>query len=186
MTRPAVLAVAFAVLALGAARGAAAQSFSMPKVALEFDPECNFSALRTYAWGTVDFPARDPSYDVNIRWHVERGLEQKGLRRAPEGTRPDVEVRYAVRSERKLRGSPRTEGTAWTGSPSDQRTTVNFDRVDEGAFSLEMVLPGSGKTVWQAETDFRIADRQKVEDATRRAVALLLAKYPPSKASPKP
>ena len=178
------LVVAAVLVAL--APKAPAQTFAFAKVEFEFDKDLDFSQLKTYGWAPLYSPARNPANHVNVKWHVERGLEKKGLRRAPEGEKPDVEVRYSVQSERRLRGTRGSESTSHAGGASDVRTTVDFDRVDEGVFSLGLVLPGTERAVWQAETDYRIADRKKVEQESRKVVASLLAKYPPPPAAPKP
>ena len=76
------LAVAAVLVAL--APQAAAQTFAFAKVEFEFDKDLDFTQLRTYGWAPLYSPAKDPANHVNVKWHVERGLEKKGLRRAPE------------------------------------------------------------------------------------------------------
>jgi hypothetical protein len=159
---------------------------NVARVEMDFDRAVDFSGFKTYAWGELDAPAKDPSNHANIRWHLERGLEKKGLRRAPEGTKPDLQLRYAVQTERKIRGTSSSESASQPGTGGDLRTSVSFDRVDEGVLFVELTPPGAEAPAWRAETDFRVPDKRHVEQETRSAIGRLLGKYPPPREAPKP
>jgi hypothetical protein len=184
MLRPTLLVVV--LMALPWPGAAQDLKLNMARVEMDYDRAVDFSGFKTYGWVELDAPAKDPSNHANLRWHLERGLEKKGLRRAPEGTKPDLQLRYSVLTERKIRGNSASESASQAGSGGDMRTSVSFERVDEGVLFVDLTPPGAEGPAWRAETDFRIPDKRHVEQETRSAIGRLLARYPPPKDAPKP
>ena len=156
------IAAAILVLGAAAARGpaASAQDLRMPAVHLEYDRETDFSQFR-------------------IVWYVERELEKKGLKRAAEGTTPDVLLRYYAKREESLKGSPSQTESRVPGGSGSLTTAVDFSKVTGATLLIEMQRASDAKPVWHAESEYRSVDTKRIDAETASAVRRLLAKYPP-------
>jgi hypothetical protein len=173
-----------AVACLVGGLSAGAQELRLPKVEIEQAPQTDFTRFHTYAWKASQEVAAQRSTHVNLTWHIERGLEKKGLAKAA-ASEADLLVRYYLLGlEDKVRGTPsQAEGPA-----GDTRTSVSFDRVKTGTLVLELSRGDAEGFVWRASTPFRVSDARRVEDDIRSAVGRLLGRYPPPPVgeSPKP
>jgi hypothetical protein len=168
---------------LAAALGAAAapglaQALKMPKVELDFDEGADFSAFHTYSWKDPAAPAKDPQMHTRIIWYVERELEKKGLKKAPEG-QGELFVRYYAKGKEGLKGTP-TQGQSYLPGGAGQLTTgVDFRNVAEGTLILELQRATDEKAVWRAGTGYTSIDKKRIDADTASAVRLLISKYPP-------
>jgi hypothetical protein len=173
---------ALAVLAVVslAAPLALGQEFTMPKVDLDYDKEVDFSTFTTYSWKDPAEAAKDPQMHTRIIWYVERELEKKGLKKAPEG-QGDVLVRYYAKANSGLRGTP-SQGESYLPGGAGQLTTgVDFSKVVEGTLILEIQRGSDEKAVWRAGTQRITIDKKRIDADTASAVRLLMSKYPPPK-----
>ena len=103
----------------------------MPKVELDYDKEVDFSAFKTYSWKDPAAAAKDPQMHTRIIWYVERELEKKGLRKAPDG-QGDLFVRYYAKSHEGLKGTP-SQGESYLPGGAGQLTTgVDFSKAVGG------------------------------------------------------
>jgi hypothetical protein len=173
---------ALAVLAAStlAAPLALGQPLRMPKVELDYDKAVDFAAFRTYSWKDPAAAAKDQQMHTRIIWYVERELEKRGLKKAPEG-KGDLFVRYYARGKEGLKGTP-SQGESYLPGGSGQLTTgVDFQRVLEGTLILELQRGSDEKAVWRAGTELTAIDKKRIDAETASAVRLLLSKYPPPK-----
>ena len=173
--RPGVLAgvaVALASAALG-------QTFTMPKVDLDYDKEVDFSAFKTYSWKDPIAAAKDPQMHTRIIWYVDRELEKKGLTKKPEGG--DLLVRYYAKAHQGYKGTPTQEQSYLSGAAGQLTTSVDFSKVVEGTLLIEIQRASDGKAVWRAGSGYGTIDKKRLDADTARAVRLLLSKYPPPK-----
>jgi len=174
------LAAVLVLLAPPAAAPARAQAATMPKVDLDYDREADFAAFRTYSWKDPVGAAKDPQMHTRIVWYVERELEKKGLKKAPEG-KGDLLVRYYTKGREGLKGTPTQGELPVPGGAGHPTTSVDFQRVSEGMLVLELQRASDEKPVWRAGTEYASIDKKRLDAETVSAVRMLLSKYPPPK-----
>ena len=155
-----------------------AQQLKMPKVELDYEKDVDFSAFKTYSWKDPAAAAKDPQMYTRIIWYVERELEKKGLKKAPDG-QGDLLVRYYAKAHEGLKGTP-TQGESYLPGGAGQLTTgVDFSKVTEGTLILEFQRASDEKAVWRAGTQHVSIDKKRIDADTASAVRLLVSKYPP-------
>ncbi len=176
-------AAALLALVFGAAAArvpaASAQELRMPAVHLEFDEETDFTQLRTFAWKPNASAAPTAAGQTRIVWYVERELEKKGLRKAADGTAPDVLLRYYAKREESLKGTPSQTESRVPGGTGSLTTAVDFSKVTGATLLLEIQRASDAKPVWRAESEYKSVDTKRIDAETASAVRRLLAKYPP-------
>jgi hypothetical protein len=164
---------------------ALAQELRLPKVEVHAAEDVDFSAIKTYGWKDPVVKAQKPETHTSIVWYTERGLEQKGLTRIPEGSdaEPDVFVRYYAKAKSSVQGTPGQSQQLLPGSAETLSTTTSFDfkKVRDGTLILEMQQAADNKTIWRAGTDISRIDEKRIDAEVHRAVRMLLAKYPPKR-----
>ena len=164
---------------------ALAQQMRMPKVEVHAAEDVDFAAFKTYGWKDPVSPAQKHEVHTSIIWYTERGLEEKGLTKIPEGseTEPDVFIRYYARAKSSVQGTPQQSQLLLPGSAETLTTSTSFDlkKVRAGTLILELQQASDNKTVWRAGTDISRIDEKRIDAEVHRAVRMLLAKYPPKR-----
>ena len=162
------------------------------KVASDFDPQANFSALHTYQFHLA--PADDPAdprvqnslLDERIRAAVDTELSTKGFQKLRSGS-PDFLVSFHVGVESKLdvttlnRSYPYYGGYygAWGGY---SETMVR--EYEQGTLMIDVIDPASGSLIWRGSAQSEVKDLKTPEARTKRinvVVERVLAKFPPQK-----
>jgi hypothetical protein len=168
------------------APAALAQQIRMPKVDVHADPEVDFSVFQTYGWKDPVSPAEKQQVHTSIIWYTERGLEEKGLTKIPDGsdTVPDVFVRYYAKGRSSIQGTPVQTQDLLPGSPKTMTTSFDLHKVRAGTLILELQRASDELAVWRAGTDISRIDQKRIDAEVRRAVQMLLAKYPPKPPTP--
>jgi hypothetical protein len=161
---------------------ASAQTFTMPKVDVDYDQQVDFTAFKTFSWKEPEAAAKDPQMHTRIVWYVERELEKKGLKKAADGA-GDLLVRYYAKGKESFKGTPSQGETYLPGGTGQLTTSVDFQKVLAGTLLLEFQRASDGKTVWRAAGEWGSIDRKRIDAETASAVRLLLSKYPPPKAT---
>ena len=164
---------------------ALAQQLRLPKVEVHAAEDVDFSAIKTYGWKDPVSKAQKKETHTSIVWYTERGLEQKGLTRIPEGSdaEPDVFVRYYAKARGSVQGTPGQSQQLLPGSAETLSTTTSFDfkKVRGGTLILEIQKATDNKTIWRAGTDISRIDEKRIDAEVHRAIRMLLAKYPPKR-----
>lgn len=165
---------------------APAQQLRFAKVEVHSDPEADFSEFRTYGWKSPVAPAESHEVNISIIWHVERGLEEKGLQKIPDDseTTPDLFVRYYAKGKSRIQGTPSQTQDLLPGSANTMTTSFDLHRVREGTLILELQRASDNRAVWRAGTDISRIDEKRIDAEVRRAVQMLLARYPPKSSKP--
>jgi hypothetical protein len=163
-----------------------AQQLRMPKVEVHADPEVDFSVFRTYGWKDPASPAEKQEVHTSIIWYTERGLEEKGLTKIPDGseTVPDLFVRYYAKGRSSIQGTPVQTQELLPGAPKSMTTSFDLHKVRAGTLILELQRASDEQAVWRAGTDISRIDQKRIDAEVRRAVQMLLAKYPPKPPAP--
>jgi hypothetical protein len=110
--------------------------------------------------------------DARIRKAVVDGLTAKGLAEAPAG-KADLLVRWHTRFRRRVILSDPFPGPFWAPRRMD------VYHVREGVLTIELIDRAQGRVVWQGTATGVVQDPERNRENIRRAVAAILAKYPP-------
>jgi len=155
----------------------------------DYDPQANFSMLRTYGWspgGQVD--VGDPRVDnalleSRVRSAVERELNAKGFALKVEG-QPDFWVSYHAGIESKLDVTtletnwPYSRGySSWGGTYETQ-----VREYEQGTLIIDIVNPRDETLMWRGTAQAEVHASATPEKRTKRAnevVARILANFPP-------
>lgn len=171
-------------------------------VNLDYDASRDFAAYRSWSWAdpAIEYRPNDPRLrsdltEQRLRESVSAGLDQRGLRPAAAGTRPDLKIKLYVIVDQRQQSISYSEpywgggwgspwGPGWGPSPwgpSFVRTqTVTYPVM---TVQLDMLDGRDGKLVWRASEE-RLMDDQDATPAQRsaafgRLVNQLLSQYPP-------
>ncbi|HEX7896907.1 MAG TPA: DUF4136 domain-containing protein [Planctomycetota bacterium] len=137
----------------------------------DYDPQADFSRLRTYDW-LPGRPQTDSLTDARIARAVDDGLLARGYARAP---RPDFHVAYQVSVGRRVDSIPGSYG--WRGGYGTEVHTY-----DEGTLVLDVIEPTSKTLLWRGTATSVVDPNRTPEERDakiREAVEKLLAKFPP-------
>jgi hypothetical protein len=178
VVRPRTLVAAALALGALAPRPLPAQQFQMQKVELDFDKQVDFTAFKTYSWKDTEPAAKDPQMHTRIVWYVERELEKKGLKKAPDGE-GQLLVRYYAKGRESFTGTPSQSDSYRPGGVGQLTTSVDFKKVLAGTLLVELQRATDGQAVWRAASEWSSIDKNQIDAETGRAVRLLLSKYPP-------
>lgn len=153
----------------------------------DWDPQTDFSALRTWDW--LDQAEEEPGHPLlrnpllhdRIRRAVEDELVRRGHPRAAGGA-PDFRVGYHLSLEQKLDvyTIDRTYGYGRFGTWTYPETHV--DQYQEGTLILDVVDVRHGKLAWRGWASRPVYEQPSPEESernVREAVAAILAKFPP-------
>ncbi|HEY5656259.1 MAG TPA: DUF4136 domain-containing protein [Myxococcota bacterium] len=157
------------------------------RVDTDFDPQVDFSALRSYAWlAESQPPTGDPRIDsdlldARIRGAIDAQLAARGLQEA-EASAADFLVAYHVSLERKLDVQTlyRSYGRAGWGGGGASETVVND--YEEGTLLVDFLRAGTGELLWRGSAETRLRQQRTPEarDAyVQKIVERLLGAYPP-------
>ena len=160
---------------------------SSVRVSTDYDPQADFSALRSYAWlAESQPPTGDPRIDnalvdARIRGAIDAQLAERGLRRV-EAPEADFLVAYHVAVERKLDVQTvyRSYGRAGWGGAGYSDTVVRD--YEEGALLIDFLRPGAGDLLWRGSAQTRLREQRTPEARdgyVREIVAKILDAYPP-------
>lgn len=167
------------------------------KVVSDYNPETDFSTLRTFAWfPEPPKPTGDPRADSGIlggrvRRAVVADLEAKGFREVAPNAKPDFYVAYQAAVDEKIsvRSTPAYYGYGgWWGPgyyPMAMGSSTSVSQYELGTLILDVVdrerddliWRGSGQARLQKNDDRTSAERDK--DMTE-AVKEILASFPPT------
>jgi hypothetical protein len=164
-------------------------------VQTDFDPNANFSGLKTYEWQPAPPPTGDPSIDSNtllqerIRAAVDQTLQAKGYTKAGDG-KPDFLVGYFVNVQTKTSVSTVNSyygyapgwGYGGYGYGGMAVPSTQVYQYDQGTLILDISSPVGKKLLWRGSaTD--VVDPGQPADVRQyqlnQAVTQMLQNFPP-------
>lgn len=157
------------------------------RISTDYDPNTDFSSLRTYAWmESQRTRPQDPRVDnslleTRVKNAVDAELAQKGYR-AVSPDQADFLVGYHAAVQSKIDAYTMSNfygyRPGWGGGVSD----IHVYEYDEGSLVIDFVDPETKQLLWrggaQAEVNQR-ADPAKREERIRMAVQKVLSRFPP-------
>lgn len=143
-------------------------------VRVDYDEGTEFLFYTSFAVvGDGATPRRVESLnDARVHRAIVDGLQAKGLAEAPRGE-ADLLVRWHTRFRR------RTIVTDTYPSPFWRPRRLNVYHIREGVLTIELIDRKEGRVVWQGSATDVVDDPERNRETVRRAVAAILAKYPP-------
>lgn len=185
------------ILVLALVCGLGGLACSSLRVASNFDPNVDFTKIRSYAWldqrSGVEGDWNDVSslLDRRIRRAIDAELLGKGLAISDRES-ADVLVSYHLGVEKKL--DVRTihtgygYGAGWHGfdgrygAYSPGRTETYVSEYEEGTLLVDLIEPSKKELIWRGAGQARVNRSSSPEDRKKRireVVEKVLAAYPP-------
>ena len=174
------------------------------KVQSDFDPNADFSTLKTWAW-PPDGPGQmkmaltkddDPEvprkrFEPVIVAAVEEAMAKKGFPKAAAGQQPDFLVAYfaliSMNTNSQVMGQF-IPGTMEWGIPPFEGRTQSLKIYEQGTLVLDVMSADGKKPIWRAlaraELNRERADAERDKNV-RGAVFDLVKEFPPKKAKKK-
>ena len=174
------------------------------KVQSDFDPNADFSTLKTWTW-PPDGPGQmkmaltkddDPEvprkrFEPVIVAAVEEAMAKKGFPKAAAGQQPDFLVAYfaliSMNTNSQVMGQF-IPGTMEWGIPPFEGRTQSLKIYEQGTLVLDVMSPDGKKPIWRAlaraELNRERADAERDKNL-RGAVFDLVKEFPPKKAKKK-
>jgi hypothetical protein len=174
-------------VALAALLTLALAGCSSIRIDTDYDPQADFSALRSYAWlAETQPPTGDPRIDnalvdARIRDAIDAQLAERGLEKV-DASRADFLVAYHVVVERRLDVQTlyRSYGRAGWGGGGYSDTVVRD--YEEGMLLIDFLRSETGDLLWRGSAQARLRERRTPEARyahTQKVVGKILAAYPP-------
>lgn len=171
----------------------------------DFNPETDFSKLKTFAWlplakATGDPRADSPILAGRVRRAVVAELTAKGFREVLPDQSPDFYVTYQAAVDQKVsvRSSPTYmgggyagygyrgwRGRGWGGPVGYAGTETTVKQYDQGTLILDIVDRERDDLIWRGSAQAKLKksdDRSSAErdEAMKEIVREILAGFPPT------
>ena len=161
------------------------------RVNVDFDPEEDFGAYRTYTWfpreqrQQGDYRVDNPLIDARIRDAVDRELAAKGYRKLQDRN-PDFYVAFYLSVEDKMDVYTVNRGyyDYWGYGVSIPETRVR--QYEEGTLVIDIADAREKELTWRGVGKGRLSRNPSPEQITAEvdsAVKQILARFPPEKKS---
>ena len=149
---------------------------AIPNVVVEADDKADFAHYKTYAWMPITERPANFADHTRIMQTIEKELAKKGFSKDDKGT-PDIFVGYSASTKKKVRGESYTQNP--NRGPGDQRTLVDFKKVEEQTLSIEFRDGKSREPVFTGTLSEPLQRSDLVAYQLTDAVKKIIASYPP-------
>ncbi|MDB2387009.1 DUF4136 domain-containing protein [Shewanella sp.] len=168
------------------------------RTSYDYDPDINFSDVKTYAW--IETKTPDSTYqlgdlmDRRVRAAVNNQLQQKGLTLVPTD-KADILINYLTKVDKKINIDTFNNnfgynpyygpyygpnwGWGWGGAGHSQTTVREYD---VGTLILDMIEAKTGQLIWRGSVADTVRDQGSPDERTQvvnKAIGALLTDYPP-------
>lgn len=153
------------------------------KVNVGFDKQADFSKFKTYAWIPRQAPLARPLLAAHIAGTTDEELAKKGLQKVESN--PDLLITQygGVDPQGGVAATDPTYMTyggipppVWTGS-----VPAAVSHAQEGYLTMDVLDAANKQLLWRGKVKVHLdyEHKEKALDQVEKAVAKLLAKYPP-------
>ena len=156
-------------------------------VSHDYDPQTDFSPLRTYAWHVAPpgTPAMDSLTQQRIVRAVDDALAAKGFRKTDDPN-PDFKVHAMASIQQRIQTQPVSVGVGygWRHGYATAATGTEVTSYDEGTLIVDVVSSSSKSLVWRGPSRAAVdPDRtpEQREAKIREAAFKIIEKFPPMK-----
>lgn len=163
------------------------------EVSQDYNPDSDFSRLKTYAWKnkdqqkTGDIRVDSQLMDDRIRKATEKKLLEKGFRKST-GQPPDFFMIYTYSISKKIHSTPARTGMGFGYRNYGRygtvgiRTETEIDEYDEGLLVIDFLKPDSDIILWRGKST-RIVNThstpEKIIQDIHQTIGKMLAQFPP-------
>lgn len=162
-------------------------------VTIDYDPETNFSAIKSFAWQdksqpqTGDHKIDNEIVDKRIRSAVDSGLIAKGLTQVP-ASQAEILVSYQIAINPKLRDQNISGAIGLSKSSGGSNLGLSLGipiahhNYDEGTMILDISEVKSNLIIWRGVAGRQIdpsASAQENADKIKKLISELLDGFPP-------
>jgi len=165
------------------------------EVSQDYQPDRDFSSLKTYAWKvndqekTGDMRIDSQLMDDRIRKATEEKLMEKGFTKITDGT-PDFYIIYKYSISRKIYSTPVSTGLGFgyghygSAGTIGIRTGTEINEYDEGLLIIDFLKPDSDIVLWRGNStrvvETHSTPEKRIQDIDQ-TIGKLLAQFPPGK-----
>lgn len=169
------MAIVFTIMFAGILAAASPQtSLTRPDVS-NLRVTRDLSNYKTYAWNkSQSVPTEKMANHLRIINAIQENMKQRGFR--IDTVRPDVRIQYRLELRQRVRGNTTQQRSVW--DDSTPITQVDFSRIKEAHFSLQLVEAESNFLLWQGEGSYPVGTPDRDEMQINEAVADLFKRYP--------
>jgi hypothetical protein len=179
----------FALLSISLLAACASQP---PQPDIDFKPDYDFSAIKTYAYAPrATITSATSMMTMSVEIALEHEMASKGMLLVP-ADEADVLVQFIVGSEDKRQvntyQSQNYYRNCWR-CRSQTTTEVRVTEYTEGAIIVDIIDPELNHSVWHAGVEGRVNKRNNSaerKENVKELMAAMFANFPPGKSSESP
>jgi hypothetical protein len=170
----------------------AACSSQPPQPDIDFSPDYDFSAIKTYAYAPrATMTSATSMISMSVEIALENEMASKGLELVP-ADKADVLVQFIVGSEDKRQvNTYQTQNyyrNCWRCG-SQTTTEVRVTEYTEGAIIVDIIDPELNHSVWHAGVEGRVNKKNSPaerKENVKELMAAMFAHFPPGQNSESP
>ncbi len=152
-------------------------------VNVDFDHQADFARCTSYSW-VQGQPARNPSVDSLIVWHIDEALRAKGWTKVDQGATCLVLYQASLSEEKPAQTWGHGMGSGWTISGGVPNLRIN--RILKGMLVVDIGDAESKQIIWRAIATDTIADTDRQNEKKLDEIMKRMFKdFPPGAATPK-
>ena len=167
-----VLTITLAWLALAASPEA--QVAPLPNLS-DFELDRDLSNYRTYAWNKSQTVSTESMANhLRIINAIQKQMKERGYR--IDTVRPEVRIQYRLQVQQRVQGTSSQQRSVW--DDANATVQIDFHRVQQAHFSVQIVEAESNFFLWQAEGNYPAGTPDRAEILINEAVADLFEQFP--------
>jgi hypothetical protein len=162
---------------------------ALAKMNVDFDPNADFSAFKTFAYiggvNTLEFRQLDPNLISNqVHAGVTKALTQRGLREVKPDQQPDLVVRYMANSQSKLVSAAVGDWVDYGPYVSDY-WAYTYDMMTaetslDASLIIDLINPKRKDLAWRLYLDQKITNDDTIWPKVIGQISKGFASYPPT------
>lgn len=162
---------------------------SLPKTAVDYKPDYDFSTIKTYAFARHEYSAGDSLSEERIEKNIELQMQQRGIKQVAL-EEADVSIKFLLATENKQ--DIRTYSSGYygggyrcyrcAGSMMMPTTDVRVVDYTQGTLVIDFVDSALKRTVWHGVSQGKIHyDKTPAErdESARLVIENMLLEFPP-------